>query len=537
MRSFRAFPQGAQRALYSILAVGALVATGACSSQSNTTQGATGGTDKHVKYAVAGEPGQLDPTLANTFSSVVVYEAMCETLYAVSPEATMVPRLAASEPEFSEDRKTVTVKLRQGVKFADGTPFNAEAVKVSIERHLTHPSSQRKNELAALESVAVADEHTVLLAMKKPISPGAFSVMLSDRAGLVMSPTALKSAGDNFGDSPVCVGPFKFDSRAPQNFVKVVKDPNYYDAAKIQLESVTFQVIADSTIRVTNLRSGDIDVVERVPTTDVAGLDGKNGTKIIKSNGIGFIGLEVNSGNTGKIGKPGKVEGPLQDPKVRKALELSIDREALNKVVYNGQYAGACGFIAPSSALASEPATACTPHDPQKAKELLKEAGVTTPVKVSVLLSNTPEFSRIAQALKSMVQEGGFDLQIDARDSTAVLAAATAGEFQLHMNTWSGRIDPDANISRFVSTGSPSNYGNFSNPKVDEMVTAARSEPDVDKRRELYGKLTVELAKELPMIYLVRPSFYAGVRDSLEGLTAQPNGVVDFRAARVTGRG
>ncbi|WP_283138251.1 ABC transporter substrate-binding protein [Rhizohabitans arisaemae] len=538
MRSFRSFPYGSQRALFSILAVGALIATGACSSQSNTAQGARGGTDKHVKYAVSGEPGQLDPTLANTFTSVVIFDAMCETLYAVSPEATMVPRLAAGEPEFGEDHKTVTVKLRQGVKFSDGTPFNAEAVKVSLERHLTHPSSQRKSELAALESVAVVDEHTVRLTMKKPISPGAFSVLVTDRAGIVMSPTALKSAGDDFGNSPVCVGPFKYDSRAPQNFVKVVKDPNYYDAAKVQIESLTYQIIADSTVRVTNLRSGDIDVVERVPTTDVAGLDGKNGTKILKSNGIGFIGLEVNGGNAGGVGKPGKVEGPLnRDPRVRKALELSIDREALNKVVYNGQYAAACGFIPPGTALAGEAATTCTPYDPQKAKDLLKEAGVTAPVKVSLLLSNTPEFTRIAQALKSMVQQGGFDLEINAQDSTAVLAAATAGEFQLHLNSWSGRIDPDANISRFVSTGSPFNYGNFSNPKIDEMVAAARSEPDVDKRRELYGRLTTELAKELPMIFLVRPSFYAGVRDSLEGVTTQPNGVVDFRAARVTGQG
>ncbi|SDH27071.1 peptide/nickel transport system substrate-binding protein [Sinosporangium album] len=536
MRSVHAIHGGSRRGLFTLLTVTAVLSVGACSSQTTATGGTQAGGGKDLTFAVAAEPGQLDPTLANTFTSAAIFDSICEQLYAVTPEATMTPRLAAADPEFSEDYKTATIKLRQDAKFADGTPFNAEAVKTSLDRHMTHPSSQRKTELAALDSVEVQDEHTVRLKMKKPISPGAFSVLLTDRAGIIMSPTALKSAGDNFGNSPVCVGPFKYDSRASQNYVKVVKDPNYYDAAKVQLDSVTYQIIPDSTIRVTNLRSGDIDVIERIPTTDIDTLDGKSGTKVIETKGIGFISLEVNVGNANGVGKPAKVDGPMaNDAKVRQAFELSIDREALNKVVYNGRYSVACGFIAPSAALASEAATKCPPHDPQKARDLLKEAGVTTPLKVSLVLNNTPEFGRIAQALKSMVQESGFDLEIQAQESTAALAATSAGDFVLYMNSWSGRIDADANITRFAATGSPSNYGNYSSKKADELLTEARSEPDLDKRRELYGELSTLLAEEVPMVYLIRPSFYTGVRDSVQGITAQPNGIVDFRVARTAG--
>ncbi|GII92705.1 ABC transporter substrate-binding protein [Sinosporangium siamense] len=535
MGSVHAFHGGSRRGLFTLLTLTGVLALGACSSQLNATGATGGGGGKDLTFAVAAEPGQLDPTLANTFTSAAIFDSICEQLYAVSPEATMVPRLATGEPEFSADYKTVTIKLRQDAKFADGTPFNAEAVKVSLDRHMNLPSSQRKTELAALDSVEVADEHTVRLKMKQPISPGAFSVLLTDRAGIIMSPTALKSAGDNFGNNPVCVGPFKYAERASQNYVKVVKDPNYYDAAKVQLDSVTYQIIPDSTIRVTNLRSGDIDVIERIPTTDIDSLDGKNGTKVVKTEGIGFISLEINIGNSDGVGKPGKVDGPLAtDARVRKAFELSIDREALNKVVYTGRYAVACGFVAPSSTLASEAATACPPHDPEKARALLKEAGVTTPLKVSIVLNNTPEFGRIAQALKSMVAEGGFDLQINAQESTAALAAASAGDFTLYINSWSGRIDPDANITRFAATGSPSNFGNYSSEKADKLLTSARSEPEPGKRRELYGELSSTLAEDVAMIFLIRPSFYAGMRESVEGITAQPNGIVDFRAARFT---
>ena len=297
----------------------ALALSGCSSIKSGTPSTATSSDTRAVRnggtltVALSAEPDKLDPTLARTLVGRTVFNAICEKLYDVDAKLAVVPQLAAALPQFSADGKTVTIKVRNGVKFADGTTLDADAVKTTLDRHMTLSGSARKTELSSVASVSVVDPSTVSIAMKTPFVP--LTAVLADRAGMIMSPTALKAEGADFGTKPVCVGPFKFSSRVAQDRIEAVKDPNYHDAAKVHLDKVVYRIIADATTRFNNLRSGDADVLDTVATTDVDALKADTNLRLLTSDSLGYQGITVNLGNAAGVGKPaGTLAAPYAGP-------------------------------------------------------------------------------------------------------------------------------------------------------------------------------------------------------------------------------
>src|SRR3954451_21082244 len=211
-----------------------------------------------LTIALAEDPDALDPTLARTFVGRMVFLSMCEKLYDLNAKLQIVPQLAAALPKLSADKKTATIKLRKGVKFNDGTAFNAAAVKKSLDRHKTLPRSTRASELGPVESVDVVNASTVALHLSERYSP--LTAQLADRAGMIMSPKALDDLGDRFATNPVCVGPFVFKERQAGDDNTFTKSPNYNGQKKVRLDSVVFKIIPDPSARSQNLRSHDIDV-------------------------------------------------------------------------------------------------------------------------------------------------------------------------------------------------------------------------------------------------------------------------------------
>jgi len=317
------------------------------------------------------------------------------------------------------------------VKFADGTPFDAAAVKSTFERNLTLSGSGRKSELGPITSVDATNARTVVVHLKESFAP--LTAALTDRAGMVMSPTATKALGKNFSSAPVCVGPFKFANRVPQNSIDLVKDPNYYDAAKVHLDALSYHIITDANIRAANLRSGDVQVADTLSPQGVPELRADNSLTVLQSQSLGYQGVSFNVGNVDGVGKPAKpIDRPTsKDPRVRQAFEYAIDRAGLVKVIFNDLYTVACSPIAPVSEFSSPAAQTCTPHDPAKAKQLLKDAGVQTPFPVTMITSNNPDSLRLAQALQSMVKDGGFDLQIKPVEYASLLDQQDRGNFEL----------------------------------------------------------------------------------------------------------
>jgi peptide/nickel transport system substrate-binding protein len=501
-------------------------------STGDNRQARQGGT---LRVALSAEPDKLDPTLARTLVGRTIFNAICEKLYDVDSKLQIVPQLAAALPEFSTDGLTITIKIRSGVKFADGTALDAAAVKTSLDRHRTLAGSARTSELTSVDSVSVTDASTVSIKMKTAFAP--LTAVLADRSGMIMSPAALTAQGENFATSPVCVGPFKFASRVAQDRIEVVKDPQYYDAAKVHLDGVTYKIIADATTRFNNLRSGDVEVLDAVAATDVSALQAESALRLVTSESLGYQGITINLANVDGVGKaPKTLAAPFagalaSDKRVRQAFELSLDRAAINQVVFRGVHSVACGPISGVTPYSSDAAQACSKHDPAGAKTLLQQAGLTVPVKTSMVIGNTADARRLGEAIQAQVKEGGFDLELQPVEFAASLTQTDAGKYQAFQIGWSGRVDPDGNIANFVRTSGSQNICGYSNADVDKWLDDARKTNDTAARRDLYGKVITKLHDDVPLIYLYRQKNLTGVSAKVVGVNVYGDGLLRFGTA------
>ncbi|MGW3625842.1 ABC transporter substrate-binding protein [Streptomyces sp. NPDC000880] len=453
---------------------------------------------------LSAEPDQLDPTTSSSSLTRNVMSSICEKLYDLDASGRIVPQLATQLPTISRDGLTVTIPVRTGVVFADGTPFNANAVRTSLQRHFTTKTSQRTTEMGPIESIEATDATHVALRYKRPFAP--ITAALADRAGMIMSAAALAAKGDNFGNSPVCVGPFKFVKRVPQTSITVKRDPLYYDAAHVHLDTITYRIMTDANIRAANLRSGDIQVADTISPQDVDGLVKDPNLKVLQSGYLGYRAVTFNTGNVDGAGTPPKtINTPsAKDSRVRAAFGYSVDRKTLVNTVFNNWFEPACSPIAPTTPYASAASNACPAFNPKRSLQLLKEAGVHVPLKVTLTVANAQDELRYAQALQASVAEGGFDLRIVPVEYATSLDVRQRGGFELMQLGWSGRIDPDANTSSFLATSASSNYGGFSSAQLDDLLARAAQITDTAQRAKLYGQAVQLIQRENPIVYLYR---------------------------------
>jgi peptide/nickel transport system substrate-binding protein len=294
-----------------------------------------------LRIGLAEDPDILDPTLARTYVGRIVFAGICDKLFDITADLKIVPQLATGY-SWSADNKALTVTLRSGVKFQDGEPMDAAAVKYSIERNLRMQGSVRKAEIGAVASVDVIDDRTVTLNLSTPFAP--LLAHLTDRAGMIVSPKAAEAAGDKFGNHPVCAGPYKFVERVAQDRIVLDKFADYWDKDNVHIDKVIYQPIPDSTVRLANLRSGQLDLIERVAPTDIKSIQREKKLQLATIVSLGYDGITINLAN-GDLAKK-----PLgQDPRVRQALELSLDRDAINQVVFEGQFLPGNQWVSPQN--------------------------------------------------------------------------------------------------------------------------------------------------------------------------------------------
>ena len=473
-----------------------------------------------LRIGLAEDPDILDPSLARTYVGRIVFAAFCDKLFDIDEKLNIVPQLALSH-ETSADGKEVTIKLRENVKFQDGEPFDAEAAKFSIDRHLTMQGSFRKPELAALDHVDVVDPLTIKLVLKAPFSP--LIAQLTDRAGMMVSPKAAKEQGDRFGLHPVCAGAYKFVERVQQDRIVFEKFADYWNKDNIHIDRLVFLPIVDATVRLANLKSGGLDLLERLLATDIKSVQADPKLKLSTAIELGYQGVTLNIGND-------KAKGPLsQSAKVRQALDLSIDREAINQVVFNGEFKPGNQWVSPDHPYYQQ-AFPVRPRDLAKARALLKEAGVATPVSVDFMVPKGAETEAVAQVIQSMAAEAGFDMKSRVTEFATSLKQAEAGEYQAFMLAWSGRIDPDGNSYIFLKTGAPQNYSAWSNPEADKALDDARLVTDPAQRKAIYEKLAKAAQDEEPILYIFHRGILIAHTTRLEGYKQMPDGLV-----RVTG--
>jgi peptide/nickel transport system substrate-binding protein len=469
-----------------------------------------------LRIGLAEDPDILDPTMGRTYVGRIVFAAFCDKLFDIDEKLNIVPQLALSYST-SDDGKEMAIKLRPGVKFHDGEPFDAEAAKFSLERHLTFPGSFRKPELATVDHVDVVDPLTIKLVLKTPFSP--LIAQLTDRAGMMVSPKAAKEAGDRFGLKPVCAGPYKFVERVQQDRIVGERFADYWNKDNVFIDRVVFLPIVDATVRLANLKSGGLDLIERVLATDIKEVRADTRLKLSTALELGYFGITINIAND-------KSKGPLsQSEKVRQALSLSIDREALTQVVFNGEFIPGNQWVSPEHPYYQKNFP-IPKRDIAKAKALLKESGATLPVTVDFMVTKGAENEAVAQVIQSMAAEAGIDMKIRLIEFATSFKQTQAGEFQAFSIGWSGRIDPDGNSYVFMRTKAPQNDGGYSNAEADKALDDARLIYDPAQRKAIYEKLTRIVLNDLPLIYLYHRRLLIAHTTKVEGYKQMPDGLV-----------
>jgi peptide/nickel transport system substrate-binding protein len=470
-----------------------------------------------LRIGLAEDPDVLDPTLGRTYVGRIVFASLCDKLFDIDEKLAVVPQLALSH-ETAADGLSMTIKLRANVKFHDGETMDAEAVKFSIERHMTLQGSFRRPELASVDKVEVVDPLTVRLVLKQPFAP--LLSQLTDRAGMIISPKAAREAGERFGSRPVCAGPYKFVERVQQDRIVVERFADYWNKDQVTIGRIEYRPINDSTVRLANLRAGSLDLIERALATDVPEIRANPRLRLSAGVDLGYQGVTVN------IGKSDAAKTAFgQDPRVMQAFSLAIDRAAINQVVFNGAALPGNQWINPNNPY-FQSRFPVPQRDVAKARQLLQAAGVRTPVVVDLMVPNNPEVRQVAEILQAMTAEAGFDLKIRVTEFATSLQEAEQGRYQAYMLNWSGRTDPDGNLFIFHGCGQPQNYGGYCNREVDALMQEARAKSDPAARKAIYEQIAEKLLTEGSIVYLYHRPVIIAHTARLDGYRAMPDGLV-----------
>lgn len=488
---------------------------------------AAGGTVKKggaLKAGLSGDMITFDPLTSSSFGDREVYYNIYDSLVAMDPNLQIIPALA--EKWEAPDPTTYIFHLRQGVKFHDGTDFNADAVKFNINRYLTDKTSRRAPEIDTVQSVDVMDPYTVKFTLKAAFAP--FLATLVDRAGMMLSPTAIQALGnDGMAKKPIGAGTgaFKFVEWVKDDHVTVERNPNYWKkdangSALPYLDKVIYRPITDATVLLANLKTGDLDASYSIAAKDVASVKSGNELALKTIPGIGFTSLEFNI-----------VKEPFTKKELRQAVAEALDRDEINKTVFFGVNQVAQGPIPPSS-WAYDPNFKPYSGNVAKAREYLKAGGKPDGFTCELrIASGSPTTTQLAQLIKDQMAKAGIIVTITQEEATTWSTDQDNGNFQLLPFTWSGRIDPDGNFYNNYHTGGGLNFGKYSSPQADDLMEKARAVSDQNQRKDLYQQAQKLIADDATHAFYGFAPAYLVTQPKVQGMQLYPDFMMRFEGA------
>jgi peptide/nickel transport system substrate-binding protein len=322
-----------------------------------------------------------------------------------------------------------------------------------------------------------------------------------------------------FAARPVCAGPFTFVERVPQERVVVRRFERYWNASAIHFNEVVYVTMPDALIRLANVQSGQLEIAERIPPTTLGRARSDNRLRIASSPSFSFNHLHINTG------QPPRNNTPLTtDPRLREALELSIDRRALSQAVSNGEFVVGNQLVPPNSPYYAR-AIPVPARNVERARALLREAGHQR-LPVRLLVQNATLDTQVAQIVQAMAREAGFDITIEAQETGTAIASYFRGDFELFFGMWSGRVDPDGNIATFLACNGAQNFGKYCNQDVDRALAGGRGPAQADQRLPFYEQAARQIAADRPMLPLFHQVWIYATTARLEGFTPYVDGIV-----------
>jgi peptide/nickel transport system substrate-binding protein len=500
--------RGIRFGVFALFALVALVGCGGGGAPQSNTPPDT------LYVALEAEPPELDPNLSSAYVDRQVMASLYDKLVDIDENGEIVPMLAKSY-DVSDDGKVYTFHLRDGIKFHDGTEFNAEAAKYNLERY-QEEDSVRSTEVEPIESVEAVDEYTVRVTLSEPFAP--FLAVLTDRAGIMASPKAIEENNGRISKDPVGTGPFKFVERVRGDHITVEKNPDYWREGLPKIDKIEYRGIDDENVQYQNLQSGELDIIDSIPLVEFKELQESGDYNVSIEPGLGYQGVFLN------VTQP-----PFDNKQLRQAVYRLVDRDAIVKAVLRnvGGEAGNSPFSEQSWAY-SEESDSYPERSVEEAKALLEEAGKPDGFSFTLKTDPSPINQQIGQVIQNNLKPAGIDVKLEQEEFGTLLDDSTNGNFQALFLGWSGRIDPDLNIYDFTVTNGDFNDSGYSNPEVDKLLNEARITSDRDRRKELYGQVMEILHEDVPYVYLYHNNQTTdfAMQPTVQGFEPYPDGIL-----------
>jgi peptide/nickel transport system substrate-binding protein len=456
-----------------------------------------------LELGIDQSPAGLDPHIVTAFSSfMIVNGTMYEGLTAVDKDLRIAPSLAESWT-VSPDGKTYLFKLRRGVTFHNGTPMEAADVVSSLKRVLAKEiASPLASRLAAVESVSATDAQTAEVKLKEPSAP-----LLTSLATLAIVPRSFETDKDSLQRQPVGTGPFKFKEWQPNGFIALARHDGYWQKGLPKLEGIKFNIVPESATRQVGVSSGQYAMLPNIDASTALQLKGRPNVKLQETLELAYSAIGLN------VSKP-----PFNDPRVREAVNFALNRQEIVQAALFG--AGVPG--GPLSPALKDWAVdvkefPCYSHNPAKAMELLKAAGHTQPLAVTMTVLPRQDIKDIAQVVQQQLNKAGFKVELKTPELGQFIQDWRNSNFDLFASTNAGSPDPDDYFYRAFRTGGSTNVFKYSNPEIDTLLDNARATIDTGARKAAYAKVQRILACEGPIAHVAYGQLFAALRSNVQG--------------------
>lgn len=455
-----------------------------------------------LNVAFASDTKTLDPTFSINFSERQPLYLIYNTLLALRPDSTIGPELAEGWT-LTADGRSLTLRLRSGVKFHDGTAFDAEAVKFNLDRRLDAAvaSPQRAQLASILEAVTVKGPAEVELRLKAP-SPGLLG-MLAQREGFIASPTAVQKLGADFARNPVGTGPFLFKEWTPGQRIVVERNPNYWESGKPYLDRVVFSDVSNAVVAVQRLITGEVDYISALSPSDVRQIENRPGIRLDRSAAGRLYALQW------QVDRP-----PFNNEKLRQAVAHAVDRKRLVDILMGGK--------APVAEVMTSPAlwwhaadVKSYAYDPAKAKALLAEAGHPNGLDVTLVTPQIPLLQQVNQLVQEQLKAIGVNARLEPVSQSDWYPRVAQGLINFTPMRWSDRPDPDGLLTILLDSKGNQNTTKYANPEVDALLAKGRRSTDQAERKTVYQQVQALATRDLPYVPLFFSVEYAALRDTV----------------------
>lgn len=466
----------------------------------------------------------MDPQNTGDALSSGVQTSMYEGLMIYDKDLKLIPGLAteySANPEATE----YTFKLRQNVKFHDGTPFNAEAVKINFDR-----MSNQENNLRAyrnykyIKSTEVVDEYTVKVTLNQP-----FSAMINKFTTGIISPQALEKYGKDIAKNPVGTGPYKFVEWVQGDHLTVELNPDHWNKGAAKVAKITYKPVPENGSRVAMLKTGEADVIYPLPEQQVETLSGAEGVKVERTPSTITRYVSINM-----------VKKPFDDPRVRQAINYAVDKDAFIKVVKAGYGAKLESLMSPTIAHYAKQGE--YEYNVEKAKQLLKEAGYENGFSTEIWGNTNSDTMKGMQFIQQQLQKVGITVDVKSMEEATLsdeiynIKSPEEAKMQMWYVSWSSADPDNAMRSLFSSENFPpagANTAFYKNDLVDKSIKEATQSSDQAKQKELYGIVQENVFKEAPWIFLAVDEILYGKRSNVDGVYITPSGGIYVREAEI----